>query len=289
MEDALKTALLDLLWELRDAGFQMILGGGYGLYLKQLHLQEQKGYRPLISRDLWPFPRATQDLDFLFPTEAIARTENFRKIRNALNRLEYEPKVKFSQFTRTLEGGRQVKVDFLVGPITDPRARDKIRFSPRRARPKSGENESKVLLHALPLEEALDFEEHLCELPLKGKRSDGAAYDSSIRIPQPFTLLLMKLHAFRDRREDDEKDFARHHAMDLYRIVAMLSETEHEQVTRAVGKHSGQTVIRGARDIVGSYFGDTESTGVLRVREHALFRREMDITRFTSELTTLFK
>ena len=33
-EDPLKTALLDLLWELREARFRLILRGGYGLYLR---------------------------------------------------------------------------------------------------------------------------------------------------------------------------------------------------------------------------------------------------------------
>jgi|GEM_PF-3935920 len=35
MMPGLRTALLDLLFELRDADLRLIIGGGYGLYLKR--------------------------------------------------------------------------------------------------------------------------------------------------------------------------------------------------------------------------------------------------------------
>lgn len=41
MLDALKTSLLDLHHEIAAYGIRLILGGGYGLYLKQHHLQSQ--------------------------------------------------------------------------------------------------------------------------------------------------------------------------------------------------------------------------------------------------------
>lgn len=42
---ALKTALLDLLHETRDTDLKLIIGGGYGIYLKRQHARES-GTRP---------------------------------------------------------------------------------------------------------------------------------------------------------------------------------------------------------------------------------------------------
>lgn len=74
MNDAqsiLKTSLLDLLYELRDDNIPLILGGGYGLYLKQVHLQATLESPTLIAGELWPAPRATEDLDILLRTEIV--------------------------------------------------------------------------------------------------------------------------------------------------------------------------------------------------------------------------
>lgn len=45
----LQTALLDLLYELRDTGEKLIVGGGYGIYLKMDHLSVP-----------WPAPSALE-------------------------------------------------------------------------------------------------------------------------------------------------------------------------------------------------------------------------------------
>ena len=69
--DALKVALLDLLHELSDTNIPLIIVGGYGLYLKQVSA-EAKEEATLIPADLWPPPRATEDIDLLFRTEIVA-------------------------------------------------------------------------------------------------------------------------------------------------------------------------------------------------------------------------
>ena len=37
-DDFLKTTLLDILYELSESDITLLIGGGYGLFLKQLHL-----------------------------------------------------------------------------------------------------------------------------------------------------------------------------------------------------------------------------------------------------------
>ena len=45
---------------------------------------------------------------------------------------------------------------------------------------------------------------------------------------------MMKLFAFRDRKEDRDKNLGRHHALDLYAIVAMQVESEYQESLRWV-------------------------------------------------------
>lgn len=49
----LKTSLLDLLYELRSRDVPLILGGGYGLYLRQVQLQEAQASSTLILCRSW--------------------------------------------------------------------------------------------------------------------------------------------------------------------------------------------------------------------------------------------
>jgi len=88
-QSILKTSLLDLLHELRDEDIPLILGGGYGLYLKQVRLQNTLNTPTLIEAELWPAPRATEDLDILLRTEVVIDASRMGPIRAALDRLNY--------------------------------------------------------------------------------------------------------------------------------------------------------------------------------------------------------
>lgn len=52
----LRTALLDVLHETRDDDLRLIIGGGYGIYLKREHVRQQG--RPTLFRE-WPEARST--------------------------------------------------------------------------------------------------------------------------------------------------------------------------------------------------------------------------------------
>jgi hypothetical protein len=56
----LKTALLDLLYEVQGTDIKFIVGGGYGIYLKTVHVRGI-GVQTLLQE--WPEPRSTNDLD----------------------------------------------------------------------------------------------------------------------------------------------------------------------------------------------------------------------------------
>ena len=64
----LNTALLDLLYELRSTDIQLIICGGFGIYLKSEHVR-RLGVRTLLGE--WPVPRSTNDLDLFLRPELL--------------------------------------------------------------------------------------------------------------------------------------------------------------------------------------------------------------------------
>jgi hypothetical protein len=63
--DPLLASLLDLLYELEGRGIPLMIGGGFGLFLKRRHLAAT-GERTLLGQ--LPQPRATNDLDLCHAT-----------------------------------------------------------------------------------------------------------------------------------------------------------------------------------------------------------------------------
>ncbi len=280
-QDVLKTCLLDLNRELESEGIPLILGGGYGLYLKQLDLQA-RGVRTLLDIEMWPEPRATNDLDVFLQAEIVTDAERMEVLRHALDRLGYAAieSARYYQFVKPISAGRKVKLDLLAGPLGD--YEERVPKDPRRVRPRPS-----VDLHARRVDEAVGIEEEWTELRVTGFLSDGAPYSATVIIPQGFSYLLMKLYAFRDQRENNVKEFGQHHALDCFRIVAMMTKDEYELVLSLSEKHQHHERVEEARSIVNDHFCDEESLGVLRLREHPLFRPEMDVEGFLRELHTI--
>lgn len=284
MPDYLRAALLDLLHELEVSDVRLMLGGGYGLFLKQEHLASSDTMT-LISPDRWPEARATNDLDFLLRPEIVARAEHMKTIRDALRRLGFQPVdgAEFYQFAKSLGGSLFVKIDFLAGPLGEHEDPSRVKIDARRVKSKPS-----VGLHAHRTDEAVAYELEPIAVPITGTRSTGEAAACDVLIPQAFTYLMMKLFAFRDRKDDQDKEFARHHALDLYRIVAMLTETEDQTVRKLAARHRDNERVREGCTIVSSLFDEPTALGVLRMREHALFTDRLDVRRFLDVLHEIF-
>lgn len=283
----LKSCLLDLLRKLEDKNFPLILCGGFGLYLKQLELQQRgSDYQPLLRSEFWPRPRTTEDMDILIRTEILAKANRFRLLRQALDELGYQPisGAEYMQFVRKLPDGGNVKVDLLTGPVAEP-LRDRVRIKDRRISPVA----QSIGLHAHRSDEALGFQDNLLEIRIAGQCTDGHAYESAVFISPAITFLMMKLFAFRDRNQDKQKDFARHHAMDLYRIVAMLDHDEFEQTQTLIQSFGEEAILQEARKIATEFFSSPTALGLLRLRKHNLFEPDMDVQEFSQALTDLLK
>src|SRR5262249_35138172 len=131
----------------------VLLGGGYGLYLKQLH-QSEAGERTLIPAEFWPAPRATQDLDLMLSAELVADVRSMSSVRDALDRLQYRvlPGSEHLQFIKELSENRNIKIDLLTAQLTVLQGIPQIQANTRRARP-SGPDRPR--LHAHPTDGAL--------------------------------------------------------------------------------------------------------------------------------------
>jgi hypothetical protein len=83
---------VDLHEKLSGRGISIILGGGLGLYLKQLSLIERP-VRTLIDASGWPQPRSTSDIDVFFPLEVLVSLD-FKSEAMRLGRTGYGTTVK---------------------------------------------------------------------------------------------------------------------------------------------------------------------------------------------------
>ena len=283
--ELLTTALLDLAYELRTLPDPFLVGGGFGLYLKQRHLEEQPAQQTLIPAELWPPARATEDIDLILPTKIIVSAESMRRIRAAFDRLGYRREVSNFHFVKVTDRG-PMKVDLLTCDIPAEHA-DKVKIKMPRVRPLGD-----IGLHAYLTKEAIALELAPFEMTIRGMRSGGTPAVLRVRIPNPFTYLLMKLHAFRDRKDDERKILGEHHALDVYRIAAMLSSAEFDLVQRLFREHRESVPVKEAVRIVRDLFGSPSSIGVLRlvaaVRRTGIELETAQRAEFVSSLRDLF-
>ena len=281
--DPLTQSLLDLLYELRDRDLPLTVGGGFGLFLKRTHLVGTD-QRTLFDR--LPSPRATNDLDLFIRAEILASLERTRELADAIRRLGYEPveEAKYLQWKRHVDVGgvrQEVKIDLLVGPLGE--FRDQLQVKSPRARPKG-----EIQFHAHCVEEAIQIESEPLALVIDGQRTGGEPFQGAVFIPQAFPYLMMKLSAFRDRKDDERKDVGRHHALDAYTIVGMMTEPEYD-AARALGKtFADDPHVGDVRKIVAEDFSGTAAIGILRVLEHPLARPDFLITDFVEVLREIF-
>jgi hypothetical protein len=281
--DQLTASLLDLLHELKGRNIPITVGGGFGLYLKRRHLIAL-GQRLLFDR--LPEPRSTNDLDLFLRSEVLIDLERTREVAGAIRRLGYTAveAAKFLQWERgvTVAGVAQVvKIDILVGPLGE--ARKKLYVNMPRVRPRGS-----IEFHAHAVEEAIRIEDGPVAVTVAGRRSTGEFHTGTVHVPQAFPYLMMKLHAFDDRKNRSQTDKERHHALDLYTIVGMMTEEEYERAKELGAAHAGDEHVQRARTIVRNHFASRTGVGVLRLREHTLFREDFRLDDFMSVLGEVF-
>lgn len=281
---ALQTALLDLLYELRSTDIKIIVGGGYGIYLKTAYVLEIDTQTLLQE---WPEPRSTNDLDLFLRPELLMESEKLKPLAHAIAKLGYEVVrgAENYQFVKPGPEGSEagsLKIDILTGPQKRFEG-TQVKADTRRAKPRPS-----VGIHAHPVDEALTLEKELLPITLDGNLSAGDPWKAEIFVPHPFTFLMMKLFAFRDRLEDENREYGRYHALDLYVILATTTEKEWKTALEMRGQYDGEPIIDEARQLVSIYFSSLERLGMIRLRESPYYRTQMQLDDFMSALQELF-
>ena len=281
--DPLRTLLLDL-HEALAGQFSLIIAGGYGLYLKH-QLIRDSGTRTLFSEDKLPTSRTTEDIDLFLKTEVVIDDARMRAMRGALTALGMVPieSAKYYQFEKDVGFAGKVRIDLLMGPMGMLSDAKNLKMDSRRARARGFAE-----LHAHPVPEAIAVEDKLFPIRVSGELSDKTKTEVEIFIPQAFSYLMMKLFAYRDRKNDDTKDYARHHALDIYRIVGLMTEKEYHDVLELSKVHRENEKVREARKIVGEFFTAQTGDGVLSAKAHKLYSSKLDIDGFLKVLAELF-
>ncbi len=99
---------------------------------------------------------------------------------------------------------------------------------------------------------------------------------------------MMKLFAFKDRLEDESKEFGRYHALDLYTILATTTEEEWEDALRLRNQNEEQPYVVEAGQLVSEHFSAIDRMGMIRLRESPYYHAEFQLDDFMSMLMELF-
>jgi hypothetical protein len=280
----LQTALLDLLYEVKGTDIVIIIGGGYGIYLKTGHVR-QLGKRTLLQE--WPEPRSTNDLDLFLRPELLIDAGKLKPLAQAITRLGYRavPGAEKYQFAKPGPGGGMaggIKIDILTGPRTRFDG-TKVKADTRRARPNPS-----VGIHAHPVDETPTLEEGLLPETLSGNLSSGRSWQAEVFLPHSYTFAMMKLFAFRDRLDDADKEYGRYHALDLYTIMATTTEGEWRGGLAMRERYAKDPYVKEAGILVSKYFSSLDSLGMIRMRESRYYRPELQLEEFMSTMKELF-
>ena len=280
----LRTALLDLLFELRESDVRLIIGGGYGIYLKTTMVSRLQA-KTLFRH--WPEPRSTQDLDLFLRPELLIASAKLKPLADAIDKLGYQvvrgaEKYQFAKPGPRGDATAGIKIDLLTGPRIFFTGTT-VTADARRAKPNPS-----VGIHAHPLDEAPTLLQGLIPFVLEGELSNGDLWRGEIFLPHPFTFSMMKLFAFRDRLEDEDKDFGRYHALDIYTILATMTEGEWAASIGMRDQFRDDPVIQESGMLVDQYFSDIDRLGMIRLRESPYFRSELQLDDFMSALQEIF-
>lgn len=265
--DLLTRELLELKARLPETPF--FIGGGMGLYLRSAYHDSPRSPRYPKA----PPTRSTKDLDVILSADLIADSRQMDAIREALDDLGYDVKTPNFQFKKEVDAsGREVEVDLLTAPPREEQA-EQVKESGIRARPRGSPD-----IHGRVAEEARSIDRDAIPIDLSDPAdAHGIGLkDPTIHIPSSFNYLILKLHAFSDRKDDEDADLGRHHAMDIFTTVTDMSETDWATAEQHFDEECEEPYLQQAIDIQQRHFSSERDLGILRMQENQTYRRHDD-------------
>lgn len=277
------------LWtDLRRIGPEILLTGGYGLFLKQTWLLSNADIPTVVGVHVWhdQTPRSTRDLDFIAEVGLIASLEQQRAIDAVLvaHRFEVVKQNARWQFSKQLDSGHFINLDFHA-PTPSGERKD-VRVESRRVKPQPSLQDMGI--HGRENRDAVGCDLHPFSFPVQGL---------DIVIPNPVSQAIMKLTAMRDRwvraqdparpaseRQTEEAE-ARKHAQDVFRVIAMMTRAEYESAPEIVKAIRDTAAFVGAKTIFDQYLATDEARAMAYLsrmwpRDHLLTIRRTLATWF---------
>lgn len=283
--DSMISPLIELARELGKFDIPLILGGGLSLYLRTVLLK--KKYSSRFPKRI--LQRSTKDIDIFLTSDLIADSTKVGHIRDSLNSLGYKPVTNYFQFSKskTAADNKDILIDILSAPASD-KDLDKVIAKGIRIKPEGIEK-----FHAYLVKEAKDINLGLIPLNDFSNLIHNVSI-SNLFILSSFNYIILKLHAFRDRLNDESVDYGQHHAYDIFATVIDMDQTDWENAEHHLSANPTAEYIISSRNIIAKFFTAKDDLGIIRLRENKLYQREKYeydnyIQYFISDLKDLFK
>lgn len=280
------------LWvDLRAVTPNVLLAGGYALFLKQRWLVSQisplaselgqaittekaeeiiaQEVRTLVEMSRWVdgTPRVTKDFDLLVSLDLIASADDQAEIDRALKKHEFAsvPGNARWQFQKKITKDQDVTLDFHA--LAPAEKRTDLRIEQRRIKPRTSLGQG---IHGRQNSEAVGANLRPFAFTLESV---------SVQIPNPVTLAMMKMVAVRDRqlkgRDADaspEKRAAENrqavkHANDLFKVIAMVTQEENEHISDVLVAVRGAECFDAAAQAYAEHFQADDGWGAQVVRD----------------------
>lgn len=262
--------LVKLVQTCNNSDIDITICGGLGLFIRDVFLKPTRSPRYAIPIEA----RTTTDIDCLTSKEMISSASHMNILSEIIkDTLGYTPIVKFMQFEKGF-GATKVKID-LISP--EPQDLSKVKIQKPRIRPKGAKD-----IHAFLAPEAATI--HV-------NRRDVVVSGVCVKTPSSINFLILKLHAIRDRQQDEKTDLGRHHALDVFRIVAAMDQRDWFDARDFMENYGAYAHVQEAQQIVQSMFSKKTAIGCIRLREHPLFdeRQSLYLDHFIDDLNEIFK
>lgn len=181
---------------------------------------------------------------------------------------------------------KEIEVDILTEPPNDEDIK-KVKIKKPRIKPVGVKN-----FHAFIHKEAYLLSNFLVKASSYVEPHLQTKF-KNIYLPSSFSFLVMKLHAFRDRINDTNKEFGKHHAYDIFATIRNMDEADWITAVQQREYFQGKKIFIESNKIVRQFFDSETSKGIIRIKENELFQRRKnlfnkDIENFMKDLKELF-
>ena len=277
----LTTSLLDLIHEINDSDMKLIVGGGFGIYLKSEYVRKNN-LKTLF--EALPDCSATNDSDLFLHSDLQLYSNKQKPLSSAIQNLGYDVIIgtQKNQYTNQRKTGENVSINIITNHDHIVQEK-KLQKASRRVHTNTSVN-----LNSHEVNDAVSIEDNLLPISLSGNLSTGEHFYADVYLPHAYTLLLTKIFAFIEHLNDINKELGRCHALDIYTVVATILEKEWVEIRYLYSRYKRNLHVIDASHYVHQLFTEKSHLGILRLKECKYFLPNLMIDDFISAMKEIF-